>query len=237
MAAVYRKYSTEAVQFIASYGSPRLIEGHGWAPSYLNKLECGPWPSTCKDNGRGIETKYCCYKIRSLTRHKTKVKNLQLEFDQGAPREILSWAITHEREREEARLGFAQAVQAGKGVLLIANPLYELSRRPQNPFSFIVVLARQMENPEEVQVFLTARIYNIGKIATAAPVPVTFSHKSPFSHKTPDELSEIQRGFDNTIEKGRPFGNQVHKYVRSNKELALKRLLDHQKDLDILIPD
>lgn len=134
-------------------------------------------------------------------------------------------------------MGFAQAVQAGNGVLLIADPLYEISRAPKNPFSFIVVLARQIENSMEIQVFLTARIYDIGKIRTTIPVLVTFSHKSPFSHETPDELDEIQRVFNNPIEYRMPFANKVHEYVRSNQEMPLKRLLDRQKGLDILMAD
>ncbi|CAG8953382.1 hypothetical protein HYFRA_00010129 [Hymenoscyphus fraxineus] len=238
MAKIYQRYPTEAVRFIASYGSPRLIDGPGWAPSYLNKLECGDYCPSWKDNGTGIETSFCRYRIRSATRHDTNPTSLQLEFDQGGPRKLLCWAYTHEREREDARRGFVQAVESGKGVLLTAEPLLDISRDHKKGFCFFVVLGTQVKNSTEVQVFSTAKIHTLGKISTTAPELVIFSHKSPLNHNTSDtETERIERLFYIPVENERPFGNKMHEYVRRDQRAPLRHLLAQKSKSYILKTD
>lgn len=244
MSAIFELFRRDAWNLVLTFGAPRLAEGPGWAPSYLNGLDCEGGPIQ-QWTPRGLQAEWYTYKIRSVRRDKTIPSKLTIEFDQGKQREFACDIYTSERESEDVIWTFINAVNIGKGHLLAAVPLVSMKPSSTGNQYRIVILVRQTEKLQEVQVCMTAKVFWLNIFPKAIFLTRLLSHKSPLNHQTSDEDTDMIKAaftteIDESVEYG-PSGSfntqaEAHKLVRTSDIQGLRRFPKNNR-VDLNTPD
>jgi ankyrin repeat protein len=142
-------------------------------------------------------------------------------------------------------LAFIDAIDTGKGHVLAATPLPAMRHNDTGNQYRIIILVKQMDNPREVQVCMTAKVFWLDQAPNTSLTTRLLSHNSPINHQISDEEMEMIRTafcskVDDTVEYG-SFGSveaqvQIHKFVRTSNIEKLRSILKNQ-DLDLTATD
>jgi ankyrin repeat protein len=171
-------------------------------------------------------------------RHKENPLSLDLKFDQGNHPEFACLVFTCAREKEEARLGFIAAVKAVKGLVLAAVPLPLMKYRLHGSQYRIIILAKQTEDPLEVQVCATAKVFWLAKSPETSLNTCLISYQSFVNHRSLNEEHDmVQNAFTTTIDETVAYSSKAHRLVRKSSLKGLRRLLNNNTDVDLNAAD
>ncbi|KAL8832631.1 MAG: hypothetical protein Q9191_000147 [Dirinaria sp. TL-2023a] len=140
---IYESQYQDATRLICLHGSPRLKEGYGWAPSYLNDVE-GDLMDNLNFQKRGIYAEWITYKIQESIPAVSGAYVFRIGLTSG--RSFLCGGTLSRDEHEESIRGFNSACADGTAYILTRRIIY-----PKPQWATPVLLVRKLARSHGVQ--------------------------------------------------------------------------------------
>lgn len=240
MRHIFESRKEEAMQLVLSFNAPRLVEGYGWAPSFLEGLQIGQ-SSEFRWEALGIRktTKWNAYKVKGELLNKERPQksfmfNLRVELDGGLAEQYTCGLQLSQRERPNARRSFLNACKKGEGFMLSEKPL-EAAPAGESGNAAIVLLVKALTQSCEAFVYMTALMTLFERSYDPARVDWLICHHSPLDeeekhllHVAPEVVWQNSRVGETKDE------TALHLASRTRDADSLKKLILGKANLDVI---